>query len=131
MENVLAQIYWYNLHYRNGDELLGYLRRHLPSSTEVYGVFWVSDANIPNVESCAHVIAATKLQKSGKDAQRREIEKLCEIKHDGDIVDYADATIVDSGDLDWIVKAFESKPARGDPKLFGTKIESWESLKAI
>jgi hypothetical protein len=127
---VLAQIYWYNIHYRNENELMEYLLNHLSSSTELYGVFWVSDANIPYVETRAHVIVATKLLKSGKDAQLRAIEGLCKIQHSDGVVDFANASIVNSGDLDWIVKAIESKPTSGSPKLFGKKIESWESLKA-
>jgi len=95
-------------------------------------VLWVSDANIPYREKRLDVIAATKLTvpESGKRGVVKEIENLCKIQHSGCSVYFANAMIVNSEDLESIVKDIENKPKRGNPKLFGKKIDSWENLKA-
>ncbi|KIW21721.1 uncharacterized protein PV07_12847 [Cladophialophora immunda] len=123
-ENILAQIYWYNICpcFQNGKDFEKWLLGQLPPSTKVYGVFWTSDDNIPFQETRAHAVVTTKIAVPKND-QVREIEKCCKIEH-GSCKAFADAQRAESGDLGWIVKAIEGKPARGNPEIFGNKLQA-------
>jgi len=132
-EDILAQIYWHSICscFEDGQDFEKWLLERLPPSTEVYGVFWTSDVNISFLVTRVHAIIATRLAVSENDLVR-DIERLCKIKHRGCVIHSAEAQRAEPGDLGWIVKAIEGKPASGNPRMFGQKfgalIQHFDSL---
>lgn len=90
-------------------------------------VVWTSDSIITFRETRVLAIVATKLALPKKD-QVKEIERLCNIEHGACKTHFADTKRAKPEDLGLIVKAIESKPARGNPEIFGQKLEAQFSV---